>query len=140
MRSLHLKPTEFTPEFKFEIEDSQLLVKGNSEGDQSETFYSSLTEFVNVIEEGKPLRLKCSFDYSNLCRSSKRGLLFFLIRLKDLQRNCNTQLLIDWKYDESNDLVRSIGENLEYMVRLKMNFIPQSGQAKEEEKIVELAY
>lgn len=140
MRSLHLKSTESTPEFKFEVEDSQLTVKGNSEGDQSDTFFSSLTEFVNVIEEGKPLRLKCSFEFSNLCRSSKRGLLFFLIRLKDLQRNCNTQLLIDWSYDESNDLVRSIGENLEYMVRLKMNFISNKNEASKKEDLAELAY
>lgn len=140
MKSLHLKSTEFTPEFKFEIEDSEMIIRGNSEGDNCIPFYTSITEFVNVIEEGKPLLLKCTFDFSNLCRASKRGLLFFLIRLKDLQMNCNTQLIIDWNYEESNDLVRSIGENLEYMVRLKMNFNPQSILSKEQELEAELAF
>lgn len=140
MKSLHLKATSTTPEFLFEVEESSIEFNGVSNIGRDNPFYTSVTEFLGVIEQGKPLRLKCVFDLSKICRVSKRGLLFFLIGLKDLNRNHNTQLIIDWVTDPQNELVRSIGENLEYMVRLKMNFIEKTPVQINDAPVEEMAF
>lgn len=123
MKSLFLEATDHTPCFIFNEDENEISIQGNSKIEEGESFYPSISEFVRIFEERKPLRLKCVIDLSSICRLSKRGMLFFLLALKDVQDHCNTQLTIDWIYDNHNTLVRSIGENLEYMVRMKINFV-----------------
>jgi len=140
MKSLHLEPTETTPEFLFDVDNLTLSVKGVSSIEKNNLYYNTITTFIDDIELGNPLRLKCVFDFDVLCRTSKRGLLFFLLRLKDLQTNCGTHLIIDWVCDPNDSLVKSIGLNLDYMVRLRINFIDKDGSENKVEEVVEMVF
>tara|TARA_B110000211_G_C14047115_1_gene539520 strand:+ start:631 stop:1053 length:423 start_codon:yes stop_codon:yes gene_type:complete len=140
MKSLHLESTNITPEFLFDVETLTLSLKGVSEIGEENSYYTTITNFIDEIEAGKPLRLTCEFDFDVLCRKSKRGLLFFLLRLKDLQTNCGTQLIVDWVCNPDEDLIKSIGLNLDYMVRLKMNFIEKELPENKVEEVGELVF
>lgn len=121
MQTLHLTATEHTPEFNYDVENFTMTISGNSEIEKSNSFYTSITQMLTTVEAAKPMRLDLNFSFSNICRNSKRGLLFFLLRLKEVQVNCKTDIRITWNYTPTNDLVRLIGEDLEYMVHLPIN-------------------
>tara|TARA_B100000795_G_scaffold269687_1_gene259940 strand:+ start:6275 stop:6697 length:423 start_codon:yes stop_codon:yes gene_type:complete len=140
MKSLHLESTEMTPEFLFDVENLTLSVMGASSIEKTNSYYPTITKFIDDIELGKPVRLKCVFDFKILCRTSKRGLLFFLLRLKDLQTNCGTNLIIDWVCYPNDSLVRSIGLSLDYMARLKINFIDKDNSENKVEEVVEMVF
>jgi hypothetical protein len=140
MKSLHLESTEITPEFLFDVEALRLSLSGTSAIGEGSSYYATITNFIDDIEAGNPLQLTCVLDFDVLCRKSKRGLLFFLIRLKDLQTNCGTQLIIDWVCDPNDSLIKSIGLNLDYMVRLKINFIDKELLENKVEEVVELVF
>ena len=140
MKSLRLESTKITPEFLFDVENLTLSLNGVSNIEEANSYYSTITNFIDDIEQGKPLRLSCVFNFDVLCRSSKRGLLFFLLRLKDLQTNCGTQLIIDWVCDPNDTLIKSIGLNLDYMVRLKINFIDKEFPENKVKEVEELVF
>ena len=76
------------------------------------------------IEKIKPIRLEIEFNLNSICRNSKRGILFFLLRIKEVQMHLNTEVTINWLYKHNNDLVKVIGEDLEYMVRMPIRLKP----------------
>jgi hypothetical protein len=53
-----------------------------------------------------------------ICRNSKRGILFFLLRIKEIQLDLNAKVTISWLFMSNNNLVKAIGEDLEYMIRI----------------------
>lgn len=140
MKSLHLEPTLNTPEFVFYVESLKLSLSGVSEIEKGDLYYPTITNFIDEIEAFKPVRLSCVFDFDVLCRTSKRGLLFFLLRLKDLQTNCGTNLIINWVCNPGDSLIKSIGLNLDYMVRLKINFIDKDLPENKVEEVGELVF
>jgi len=136
MQSLFLKGTEFTPEFNYEVENFTIEISGESNIEKNNPFYISITEFISTIELAKPMRLNIEFKFSSICRSSKRGLLFFLLRLKELQVHCKTDIRINWHYPPKNSLVKIIGEDLEYMVMIPINTIESVITEVQEEELV----
>ncbi len=82
------------------------------------------------------MRLNIEFKLSSICRLSKRGLLFFLLRLKELQVHCKTDVRINWHYSTENSLVKIIGEDLEYMVMIPINTIESVITEVPEEELV----
>lgn len=123
MQSLFLKATKTTPEFNYDIENFSISIIGDSSVEKSNPFYASITEFLNTVETNKPLKLNLDIKLDSICLNSKRGMVFFLMRLKEVQVNCNSDIKINWYYNESNDLMRTIGEDLEHMVMLQINVL-----------------
>lgn len=119
MKSLFLKGTENTPEFKFDVKTSIMEIEGNCSIEKDNSFFFSITKFISNIESSNSFKLNLNLNFSHLCKSSKRGLLFFLIRLKEIQ--CISEIKINWEIDAENHLLQSIAENLEYMVRIPIN-------------------
>lgn len=132
MQSLFLKGTDSSPEFKFEIESLNISISGNSSLEKSNPFYSSITEFLTSIESIKPIKLNVDVDLKSVCYNSKRGLVFFFLRLKELQVRCNTEIKINWIFTNSSNTIKRIGEDLEHMVMLPINL---KISVKEEEEL-----
>lgn len=122
MQKLHLKATKNTPEFNYDVENFTITISGSSEVEKSNPFYSSINQVLTTVEQTKPIRLNIVFNLHHICRNSKRGLLFFLMRLKEVQVNCRTDIRINWNYSNKNNLVKVIGEDLEYMTHMPVNF------------------
>ena len=140
MKNFQIEPSVNTPNFLFDVESLTLTLSGVSEISKDNLYYSTITNFIDDIEIFKPSRLYCVFDFDVLCRTSKRGLLFFLIRLKDLQTNCGTQLTVNWICNPGDNLIRTIGLNIDYMVRLKINFIDKNLPENKVKEVGELVF
>tara|TARA_B100000768_G_C11088145_1_gene293750 strand:- start:275 stop:685 length:411 start_codon:yes stop_codon:yes gene_type:complete len=123
MQSLFLKGSKTTPEFNYDIENFSMSIIGESNIDELNPFYNTITKFLNTVETIKPRRLNLDIKLDSICLNSKRGIVFFLMRLKEIQVNCKSALLINWYYNTKNKLMRTIGEDLEQMVMLKINVL-----------------
>ncbi|MBK22041.1 MAG: hypothetical protein CMP63_07005 [Flavobacteriales bacterium] len=124
MESLFIQGTERTPEFNFDIDNFFISLTGHSKIKKTDSFYLNITEYIEKIEKIKPIRLNIEFNLNSICRNSKRGILFFLLRIKEVQMHINTEITINWLYKHNNDLVKVIGEDLEYMVRMPIRLKP----------------
>ena len=124
MESLFIQGTEHTPEFNFDIDNFFIALTGHSKIKKTDSFYLYITEYIEKIEKVKPIRLNIEFNLNSICRNSKRGILFFLLRIKEIQMHINTEITINWLYRHNNDLVKVIGEDLEYMVRMPIRLKP----------------
>tara|TARA_Y100000589_G_scaffold149792_1_gene142963 strand:- start:302 stop:721 length:420 start_codon:yes stop_codon:yes gene_type:complete len=124
MESLFIQGTERTPEFNFDIDNFFIALTGHSKIKKTDSFYLNITEYIEKIEKIKPIRLNIEFNLNSICRNSKRGILFFLLRIKEVQMHINTEITINWLYKHNNDLVKVIGEDLEYMVRMPIRLKP----------------
>ena len=124
MESIFIQGTENTPEFNFDVENLFIALTGHSKIKKTDGFYQKITEYIEKIEKIKPIRLEIEFNLNTICRNSKRGILFFLLRIKEVQMHLNTEVTINWLYKHNNDLVKVIGEDLEYMVMIPIQLKP----------------
>ena len=124
MESIFIQGTENTPEFNFDVENLYIALTGHSKIKKNDVFYQELTEYIEEIEKIEPIRLEIEFNLNTICRNSKRGILFFLLRVKEIQMNINTEVKINWLYKPNNELVKAIGEDLEYMVMIPIHLKP----------------
>ena len=118
MKSIFIQGTENTPEFIFDVENLYIALTGHSKIKKNNVFYQELTEYIEEIEKIAPIRLEIEFNLNTICRNSKRAILFFLLRVKEIQMNIKTKVIINWLYKHNNDLVKVIGEDLEYMIMI----------------------
>ena len=121
---MFIQRTEHTPEFNFDVENLFIAFAGHSKIKKTDGFYKKITEYIEKIEKIRPSRLAIEFNLNSICRNSKRGILFFLLRIKEVQMHFNTVVTISWLYEHNNKLVRVIGEDLEYMVMLPIHLKP----------------
>lgn len=139
MQSLFLEATKETPQFHFNIDESRFFIKGTSKLSSNNDFYKRITKFLNTVEQAKPMRLNLDLSFDEICNKSKRGLVFFLMRLKELQINCKTDININWHYSQGNTLIERIGDDLEYMVKMSVKTIAVKADVKTTEQIAEFA-
>lgn len=139
MQSLFLESTKETPQFNFNIDESKMFIEGKSQITNNSDFYKRITAFLATVEKAKPMRLTVDLKFETICNKSKRGLVFFLMRLKELQINCKTDVNINWYYTEGNTLVERIGNDLEYMVKMSVKTIATQPTTKTTKQIIEYA-
>jgi hypothetical protein len=118
MESLYIQGTQNTPEFNFDIDNLFLAFSGHSKINKNSDFYQKITEYIEKVEKLKPTQLEIQFNLQTICRNSKRGILFFLLRIKEIQLDLNAKVTISWLFMSNNNLVKAIGEDLEYMIRI----------------------
>ncbi|MBI35929.1 MAG: hypothetical protein CMP67_11265 [Flavobacteriales bacterium] len=124
MEPLFIQGTQNTPEFNFDVENLFIVLTGHSKISKTNDFYQKITKYITEIEKIRPIRLEIEFNLNTICRNSKRGILFLLMRIKEIQMNINTEVKINWLYKPNNELVKAIGEDLEYMVMIPIHLKP----------------
>lgn len=123
MNNLYIPSSLNTPEVQFESEDLTFTFKGDSIIDANDKFYQNLEDFVNSLEQSKPLQLKFNFHFEKFCNNSKRKVLFFLQAVKIFAIKNKCRIIIDWYFDPENKQLSNLGENYEYMTGLRFHSI-----------------
>ena len=96
MEPLFIQGTQNTPEFNFDVENLFIVLTGHSKISKTNDFYQKITKYITEIEKIRPIRLEIEFNLNTICRNSKRGILFLLMRIKEIQMNINTEVKINW--------------------------------------------
>ncbi|MBV6647463.1 MAG: DUF1987 domain-containing protein [Cyclobacteriaceae bacterium] len=116
--------TPVTPYVIFDAERGLFEIKGRSSPEVSINFYDPIYQYLDgydVSDTAGDFVANFTLEYFNT--SSTKCLLGILKRLSNIQKR-GQNVVINWYYDEDDDDVLEIGEDLSYFVNLEFNFHP----------------
>lgn len=131
MDALRLKETTATPMVVFDPQNNEFELKGCSRPEDVREFYTPIIkwleqfisqlspEYINQHKES-PVIFKFKFDYFN--SSSAKFILDILVLSNQLHEN-NLNICIDWYFDENDDDMREVGEELSEVVDFPFRYV-----------------
>lgn len=131
MDSLRIKETTATPLVIFDPEINEFELKGCSRPEDVREFYSPiikwLEEFSLQIDEKlinkhkeSPVIFKFKFDYFN---SSSAKFILDILVLTNQFHGSGLNMCIDWYFDENDDDMREVGEELSDVVDFPFRYV-----------------
>lgn len=132
MRAYSIDPTESTPKIVLDPDNKVFEISGISRPenvrecyepviDWFEEFEKKLAEF-DFSSSGELITFKIQLNYFN--SASAKFILDILMEINKLYNN-GMQLQIDWYYDEGDDDMKEVGEELSEIVDFKFNYIEE---------------
>lgn len=123
MEDLHIKMTQQTPEISFKTSGA-LSIKGVSIPENTHAFYTQAMDWLAEFESNLPQEVQLNLDFEYLNTASNRSIVE-LIRLIEKYRQKRINLNVNWLYDGDDDDALELGEDIEFCVDVKFNFIPK---------------
>jgi hypothetical protein len=123
MEDLHINMTQQTPEIAFKT-NGDLSIKGVSIPENTHAFYTSAMDWLKEFEFNLPLEVKLDLDFEYLNTASNRSIIE-LIKLISKYKEKRIDLKINWLYEADDDDALELGEDIEFCVDIKFNFIPK---------------
>lgn len=131
MDALIIKETTATPMVLFDPANNNFELKGCSRPEDVRSFYTpiirwletfceSLDSYFIEIHKDAPVTFKFKFDYFN--SSSAKFILDILILTNQLHQ-AGLNMRIDWFYDENDDDMREVGEELSEVVDFPFKYM-----------------
>lgn len=131
MKTLLFEPTDTTPKILFDPDNLVFEISGHSRPEDVRSFYKPviawLKDFIQAISSNeinieKPIEFDFKMVYFN--SSSAKFLLDVLVEI-DKIHNGGKETIINWYYDDGDDDMLEVGEDLSDMVEFKFNYITQ---------------
>ncbi len=135
MNPLIIKETIATPKVTFNISENNYEIKGCSRPEDVRDFYSPIIDWLkefkatinqelkNTYTAANPIIFRFKFDYFN--SSSAKFILDILVFINEIH-NEGLHLQIDWYYDENDDDMKEVGEELSEVVDFPFHYIVTS--------------
>jgi hypothetical protein len=126
MKPLKIESTKFTPKIHFDPENNIFLISGFSLPENVSEFYSPvlkwLDQFVNEVDKKKIDSVKFTFRLVYYNSGSFKVIINILLKLVNISKK-SVHVNIDWYYDEDDNQLKDIGEELSDLVGLPFNYI-----------------
>ncbi|MFW6327764.1 MAG: DUF1987 domain-containing protein [Bacteroidota bacterium] len=126
MGPLKIESTKFTPKIIFDPENHVFLVSGFSLPENVADFYAPvlewLDEFIKLVPE-KSGYFNFTFRLIYYNSGSFKVIINMLIKIVSLKKKKSCNVCIDWYYDQEDNHLRDIGEELSELVGLPFNYI-----------------
>ncbi len=132
MDKINIEKTEKTPNILFDPEKGIFEMKGNSRPEDVRTFYYPVLEalrtyFDQLTEQGKnniydDVPFKGIFQLQYFNSSSAKFIADILLLLKEFADK-NTNIEIQWYYEEGDDDMKEVGTDLSEMIKYDFKFI-----------------
>lgn len=124
MNPLIIKETTATPKIEFNLETNNFELQGCSRPEDVRDFYTPVISWLNDFKESvndelrnahkeTPMVFKFKFDYFN--SSSAKFILDILVLINQIHK-AGLSMRIDWFYDENDDDMKEVGEELSEVV------------------------
>jgi hypothetical protein len=131
MNPLFIPETIATPEIHFDLEQNQFLVKGCSRPEDVRDFYIPVLTWLDELKQlltpeqkaqfaDSPMLFKFKFDYFN--SSSAKFILDILVIINNIHLS-GVNMRIDWYYDENDDDMKEVGEELSEVVDFPFEYV-----------------
>lgn len=123
MEELNINMTQQTPEINFKP-SGNLSIKGVSIPENTHAFYGPAMEWLKEFEFNLPAEVKLDLDFEYLNTASNRSVIE-LIKLISRYKQKRINLIINWHFDAEDDDAKELGEDIEFCVDIKFNFVPK---------------
>lgn len=134
MESLIIKETIATPKVEFDIMNNKFTMEGCSRPEDVREFYAPIIKWFNELKEfisddliakyqESPVVFNFKFDYFN--SSSAKFILDILVLINTIHIS-GLNIRIDWYYDENDEDMKEVGEELSEVVDFKFKYIEVS--------------
>ncbi|MCK4661542.1 MAG: DUF1987 domain-containing protein [Bacteroidales bacterium] len=130
MEPFNLSPTDSTPKIIFDPQQKKFEISGISRPENVREYYEPVLEWIEnfniemndyVFKNGKELII-FDFKLNYFNSASAKFILDILIELNKLYKN-GLNLKIDWYYDEGDEDMKEVGEELSEIVDFSFNYI-----------------
>lgn len=121
---IEITATPLTPYVMLDVKQGLFEIKGRSSPEVSINFYRPIYEYLEAAQLGDiegDFTANFALEYFNT--SSTKCLLGILKRLSDF-KDKGKHVVVNWYYEEDDEDVLEIGEDLSYFVDIEFNFIP----------------
>ncbi len=132
-RRMLLDPTSVTPYVVIDPYEDLFEIKGRSSPEVSINFYTPIYEYLEgyeVSDTSREFTANFALEYFNT--SSTKCLLGILKRLANIEKR-GQKVIVNWYYEEDDEDVLEIGEDLSYFVNIEFNFLPLESEDEEED-------
>ena len=119
-----INPTSVTPYVLLDTSAELFEIRGRSSPEVSINFYNPIYDHLEKAEFQKQVGdFTANFALEYFNTSSTKCLLGILKRLSDFQDR-GKRVIVNWYYEEDDEDVLEIGEDLSYFVDIEFNFKP----------------
>ena len=120
--NLLIEPGINTPKISGDSITSILVIEGSSFPENIRKFYTPINEWLDsIVKKSSTVNIDCKFYY--MASSSIIALLKTLQYAEKLFGASN--ISIKWRYEESDDDIRKIGEDFSHLLGIEFEFIEE---------------
>ena len=122
MEDLLIQTTDFTPEVRFSLKESNLSIKGKSLPEDARVFYNPLIKWLKEIPKAELNKLHLEIYLTYFNSSSAKQLLKTFYILEDLKdEGVNTS--VSWLHDSEDHMIKEKGEELADILEIEFEVI-----------------
>ena len=110
METLQIEGTPKTPSIKFDYNNALLEIKGRSIPENSIEFYKPLVDWLDI-----------QLEYFNT--SSSKCILDVFKKLESIQKGGNSQVVINWHYEEDDEDMLEAGEDYQAIINVPFKMV-----------------
>lgn len=123
MDNLLLERTFNTPEVKF-LNSGELELLGRSIPEHPLKFYQPINDWIDNYLATSPSKLKLAIYLDYLNTHSTECVLIIMKKINDYFESNSGDSLIEWQYDEDDEDMESLGEDLKSFIKVPFELKP----------------
>lgn len=121
MNALHLTETDKTPSINLDMSAGQFQIKGRSLCENAKAFYQPAIDWMIAYSKTPNQNTNIVFKFEYLDTESSKSILDFLTASESIK-----DVTVSWYFNEDDEDMEEIGEELAELVNIPFQFIPQS--------------
>jgi hypothetical protein len=118
-----LEGTPKTPTVNFDPEAGLLELKGRSIPENSIEFYKPIFDWIDGYGSSPKAETKVNIILEYFNTSSSKCILDFFKKLETLNKGGNTNVQVNWHYEEDDEDMEEAGEDYQAIIDLQVNMI-----------------
>jgi hypothetical protein len=120
LSALHISPTAFTPEVKFDPVAGKFEIKGRSIPENAHEFYNPLIDWVKRYSENPADSTSVDVYFEYLNTSSSKSLMHFFNAFGTIS---GKDVNINWLHEKEDEAMKEAGEDFNTIVNLPFNIL-----------------
>ena len=118
-----IKETLHTPSVQVFNDDNLIVVSGTSRLEDPSIFYQELAEIYEGYIQTFKKRVTLDFNINYINTSSSKWL-FHILKNLQVKYSDKTDIVVNWYYEEDDEVIQEAGEVFESLLQLPFNLIP----------------
>ena len=123
METLQIEGTPKTPSIKFDYNNALLEIKGRSIPENSIEFYKPLVDWLDKYSSTPKTSTNVNIQLEYFNTSSSKCILDVFKKLESIQKGGNSQVVINWHYDEDDEDMLEAGEDYQAIINVPFKMV-----------------